>query len=203
MLVKICGMSEQHAIDRAAELGADMCGFIFHRPSPRHVDAAQAARLDSRGMERVGVFVSQSADEVAAVAEEARLDRIQLHGRQSAAFASVFPAEKVIRVLFPAEYASRDELQAAIDAFASTCGMYLLDAGMGGGNTLDWHALSGLRFPHPWLLAGGLGADNAAEAVAACAPDGVDMNSRLEDAPGRKSLERMEKAFAVLNKVRG
>lgn len=203
MLIKICGMTEQHAIDRAAELGADMCGFVFHPASPRCVSPAQAAGLETHGMARVGVFVEQSPEEIAAVMRGARLDFIQLHGGQGAEFASVFPAKKVIRVLFPATCASRDELQAAIDSFASTCGMYLLDAGMGGGKTLDWHALAGLCFPHPWMLAGGLGADNAAEAVVACAPDGVDMNSRLEDAPGRKSLERMEKAFAVLNKVRG
>lgn len=201
--VKICGMSEQSAIDLAASLGADMCGFVFHPSSPRCISPAQTAGLDTHGMARVGVFVEQSAEEIAAIMRGARLDYIQLHGGQSAEFASIFPAKKVIRVLFPARYASREKLQAAIDSFASTCGMYLLDAGMGGGKTLDWNALAGLRFPHPWMLAGGLGADNVAEAVAACSPDGVDMNSRLEDAPGHKSLEHMEHAFAVLNKVRG
>ena len=201
--VKICGMSEQSLIDRAAELGADMCGFIFHPASPRNVSPAQAAGLDTHGMARVGVFVEQSAEEIATVMRGARLDFIQLHGGQSAEFASVFPAHKVIRVLFPAKYASREALQADIDAFAPTCGMYLLDAGMGGGKTLDWASLAGLRFPHPWMLAGGLGADNVAEAVAACLPDAVDMNSRLEEVRGRKSPELLEKAFAVLRKVRG
>ncbi|MBQ8664952.1 MAG: hypothetical protein IJ474_04125 [Mailhella sp.] len=201
--VKICGMNEQSAIDHAASLGADMCGFVFHPTSPRCVSPAQAAELDTHGMARVGVFVEQSAEEIVTIVRGARLDYIQLHGGQSAEFASIFPAKKVIQVLFPARYASREKLQADIDSYASTCGMYLLDAGMGGGKTLDWNALAGLRFPHPWMLAGGLEADNVAEAVAACSPDGVDMNSRLEDIPGRKSLERMEHAFAVLNKVRG
>ena len=201
--VKICGMSEQSVIDRAAALGADMCGFIFHPASPRSVSPAQAAGLDTHGMARVGVFVEQSPEEIATVMRGARLDFIQLHGGQSAEFASVFPAHKVIRVLFPAEYASQEALQADIDAFAPTCGMYLLDAGMGGGKTLDWASLADLRFPHPWMLAGGLGGDNVVEAVAACLPDAVDMNSRLEKVRGRKSPELLEEAFAVLRKVRG
>ena len=92
--VKICGMREQKLIDRIAELGADMCGFIFYPPSPRNVSPEEAARLETHGMKRVGVFVEQSVEEIAAIAHEARLDFIQLHGGQSAEFASNFPAEK-------------------------------------------------------------------------------------------------------------
>lgn len=200
MLIKICGMSEQPVIDRAAALGADMCGFIFHPASPRHVTADRAAALDTHGMARVGVFVEQSEEEAASIAQEARLDFIQLHGGQSAAFTAGFARERIIRVLWPKRYASLEALQADIEAFASACGLYLLDAGMGSGVTLDWPALAGLRFPHPWMLSGGLGPDNVREALAACSPDGLDLNSRLESSPGRKSLERMEALFAVLGK---
>lgn len=195
LLVKICGMSEQKLIDQAAELGTDMCGFIFHPASPRNVSPAQAASLDTHGMKRVGVFVHQGVEEIEAIVREAKLDLIQLHGGQSSEFAAHLPAEKVIRVLWPNRYGSQEELQKDIDTFAPTCGMYLLDAGMGSGMTLDWTALSGLHFPHPWMLSGGLGPDNVLEAVAACKPDGLDMNSRLESAPGRKSPELLANVF--------
>jgi phosphoribosylanthranilate isomerase len=199
--VKICGMSEQSLIDKAAELGADMCGFIFHPASPRNVSPAQAASLDTHGMKRVGVFVHQSVEEIEAIVSEARLDLIQLHGGQSAGFAAHFPAEKVIRVLWPNRYGSQAELQADIDAFAPTCGMYLLDAGMGSGMTLDWPALAGLRFPHPWMLSGGLGPDNVLDALAACEPDVLDMNSRLESSPGHKSPDLLDSVFAKLSQL--
>ena len=78
--------------------------------------------------------------------------------------------------------------------------MYLLDAGMGSGMTLDWPSLAGLRFPHPWMLSGGLGPDNADAALAACSPNGLDMNSRLESSPGIKSPELLEKVFSRLRK---
>lgn len=196
--VKICGMSEQTLIDHAAALGTDMCGFIFHPQSPRNVSPGQAASLQTHGMKRVGVFVGQSVDEVEAIMREARLDLIQLHGGQSAGFAAHFRPESVIRVLWPKSYACLEDLQSDIDAFAPTCGMYLLDAGMGSGMTLDWASLRGLRFPHPWMLSGGLGPDNVQEALSSCSPDGVDLNSRLESAPGRKSPERIEKVMALL-----
>ena len=197
--VKICGMSEQSLIDQAAGLGADMCGFIFHPASPRNVSPAHAASLETHGMKRVGVFVHQSVEEVEAIVREARLDLIQLHGGQSTEFAAQVPAEKVIRVLWPNRYESQAELQADIDAFAPTCGMYLLDAGMGSGMVLDWTALSGLRFPHPWMLSGGLGPDNVLDALTACEPDMIDMNSRLESEPGRKSPELLSRVFAKLS----
>ncbi|WP_446425578.1 phosphoribosylanthranilate isomerase [Mailhella sp.] len=200
MLIKICGMIEQHIVDRAVALGADMCGFIFHPSSPRHVTAAQAVALDTRGMARVGVFVEQSEEEAARIAQEARLDFIQLHGGQSAVFTAGFATERIIRVLWPKRYASLAALQADIDALAPACGLYLLDAGMGSGMTLDWPSLAGLRFPHPWMLSGGLGPDNVRQALASCSPDGLDLNSRLESSPGRKSLERMEALFAALGK---
>lgn len=194
MWIKICGMSEQAAIDRAAALGVDLCGFVSYSRSPRDIDAEHAARLDTHGMARVGVFVSNNADEIRRFAETARLDFIQMHGGQSVEIARQFPAEKVIRVLWPPKYETMAALQADIDNFASTCGRYLLDAGMGSGMTLDWTVLDKLRFPHPWFLSGGLGPQNIGQALKACHPDGVDLNSKLEDAPGHKSAVLMESA---------
>ena len=72
MRIKICGMTEQPLIDRAAAMGFDMCGFIFHEPSPRNILPAQSAALDTHGMARVGVFVRQSVEEVRSAMAEAR-----------------------------------------------------------------------------------------------------------------------------------
>lgn len=159
----------------------------------------QAGQLDTHGMKRVGVFVEQTAEEIDVIVRDARLDYIQLHGGQGAGFAAMFSAERIIRVLWPNRYASQAELQADIDAFAPTCGMYLLDAGMGSGIMLDWVSLRGLSFPHPWMLSGGLGPENVNEALALCQPGGIDVNSRLEVIPGRKDPERLEQLFRALS----
>lgn len=198
MWIKICGMSDQAAIDRAAALGVDFCGFVSYEKSPRDIDAEHAARLDTHGMARVGVFVHGDIDEMKRFKETARLDFIQLHGGQSVELARSFPAEEVIRVLWPPRYETEEALQADIDRFASSCGRYLLDAGLGSGMTLDWTALDSLRFPHPWFLSGGLGPRNIGQALAVCHPDGVDLNSKLEDAPGHKSAALIEDAVKAV-----
>jgi phosphoribosylanthranilate isomerase len=85
-------------------------------------------------------------------------------------------------------------LQSLCAPFADCCAMFLLDAGMaggGGGRPLPWELLDGLTLPKPWILAGGLGPDNVAEALAACSPFGVDGNSALECSPGVKDHEKL------------
>lgn len=203
-LIKICGMREQPALDHAAALGVDLCGFIFAK-SPRTISPEAAAELDSRGMERVGVFVTDDMRFIAETARLARLDRIQLHGDQSitcaGALARRLGAECLIRVLWPDRYPDRRTLEEVMSRHAPTVGAFLLDAGLSGGGSgkrIGVENLHGLRVPRPWLLAGGLTAENVREAVEACAPDGVDFNSGLESEPGRKDPSRMRAALAAL-----
>ena len=201
MRIKVCGLTRQADADAAARLGAAFCGFIFHPASPRHVTPATAAGLKTGAMARVGVFVEQEAEEIAAVMEAARLDYAQLHGAQSRACAERLGAGRVIRVLWPERFADRGELVAAMEAHAPACAWFLLEAGHAGGGSgrsLDWSHLAGLRPPRPWLLAGGLTPANAAAAVAACYPDGLDFNSGVEEAPGKKSPELLAAAVAAV-----
>ncbi|MCD7982907.1 MAG: phosphoribosylanthranilate isomerase [Desulfovibrio sp.] len=200
MLIKICGLTRQADVDEAARLGARFCGFIFHPKSPRCLAPEQAARLESGSMQRVGVFVEQSADEILRVMREARLDLAQLHGGQSVACARAVGAERVIRVIWPDRYMHRAQLHSELQKHAEACAWYLLDAGLAGGGSgkrLEWQDLYGLRAPHPWLLAGGLNTDNVRRALAQCAPDGVDFNSGIEDAPGRKNSQKMAAAVTA------
>ena len=201
MWIKICGMSDQDAIDKAASLGVNMCGFVSFHPSPRDITAEKAALLDTHGMSRVGVFVNSDVDEIRRFMETARLDFVQLHGCQSVEFARRFPVEKIIRVLWPPKYETVEALQIDIDRFASSCSWYLLDAGMGSGMPLDWTVMEKLHFPHPWFLSGGLGPQNLLQALSICRPDGVDLNSKLEDTPGHKSTALIEEAVKAIRSV--
>lgn len=203
MRIKFCGLRRQEDVDAAARLGADAAGFIFHPASPRACLPEAAAALSSPGLARVGVFVEQTEEEIARIMALARLDVAQLHGAQdTAACARRLGAERLWRVIWPRRYADAAALQAALDAEAPYCAAFLLDAGTGGGGSgcaLDWAALEGLRRSRPWWLAGGLGPDNVAAALAACRPDGLDVNSGVEDAPGMKNREKMA---AVMRAVR-
>lgn len=208
LLVKICGMRNQEDVDCAAAAGADMCGFVFARQSPRALTPAQAAALDSRGMLRVGVFVTSNAQAVAEAAMEACLDFVQLHGSQpeecAGQLAGILGARRIIRTLWPARYGGLEDLAEDMQRHAACAGMFLLEAGTEGGGSgrrMDV-PLRGLRAPRPWILAGGLNPKNVGAAIKDCEPDGVDFNSGLESAPGRKSAQRIRAAVAAVREYR-
>ena len=206
MLIKVCGLTRQQDLDMAASLGAGMCGFIFHPRSPRYVAPDHVASLESGKMLRVGVFVDQEAEEICRIMAEARLDMAQLHGRQNLDCAKAVGVQRVIRVIWPGRYCHRALLYNELQKHAGACACYLLDAGLAGGGSgsrLDWQDLNHLPAPHPWLLAGGLSADNIGQAVSFCSPDGVDFNSGVEDAPGQKNAQKLAAALAVAAKQKG
>ena len=198
LLVKICGMTRPGDVTGCAEAGADLLGFIFAAQSPRRVTPAQAAALPRTTAARVGVFVEQTLDEVLAIMREADLDMAQLHGGQSPEFCRAVGQDRVIRAFWPRKHPDAASLAAEIAAFDGAIRFALLDAGTSGGGhgtPLDFAALAGLRPPMPWLLAGGLGPDNVAEAVRIAAPAGVDLNSGVESSPGLKELEKVRRSL--------
>lgn len=201
MLLKFCGLRRQEDVALAICLGGTHAGFVFHAGSPRCVDALQVARLDSGPLCRVGVFTGQDSGEIARIMRLARLDMAQLHADQSVACARRLGAERVIRVLWPQRHADTASLLAEAARHADSCALYLLDAGRAGGGsggTLAWEELAGLRLPHPWFLAGGLSALNMRQALRYCRPDGVDCNSGVEDAPGRKNAAAMRQVARLV-----
>lgn len=208
--VKVCGMTSPEDAAMCADLGASMLGFIFHPGSPRNVSPSlPAAMARVSTVTTVGVFVKQDAQETARILEAGGLDLAQLHGGQDEEFCEAVGPERVIKVVWPERYASKEELQAELDRFAPCCSWFLFDAGTSGGGhgtTLDLSFLDDLAIPRPWLLAGGLGPETikaVLELRPENQPDAVDLNSGVESAPGVKSrdkLERtLEKIFACKN----
>lgn len=203
--IKVCGQTHPATVDCAAAYGARFVGFIFHSKSPRCISPERAAGIPSNNVKRVGVFVRQGAEEILPIMQRARLDFAQLHGQQGTDVAKIVGPQRIIRVLWPEQAGSVEALQEQIDAWAPYCAYYLLDAGTAGqggtGRRMAVGDFNQLRFPHPWILAGGLNADNIAEALHECTPDGVDLNSGVELAPGMKSPDKMLEVFTALSKA--
>lgn len=190
-LVKICGQTSAASAEASLAMGASFLGFIFHRSSPRSITPERAAGISTHSARRVGVFVRQGAAEIRDTMQRAGLHYAQLHGRQSIADAQSIGAERVIRVLWPQSCAGPAELQSQLDAWAPHCAYFLLDAGKnpgdgGTGQALEVAQLARLRMPRPWFLAGGLTAQNLPLLLTHCTPDGIDLNSGVELAPGLK-----------------
>lgn len=197
-LVKVCGMTRPEDVLGCTEAGADLLGFIFAAKSPRCLTPGQAAALPRTTAKRVGVFVEQTLPEVLAIMKEADLDLAQLHGGQNPDFCQAVGPDRVIRAFWPQKHPDLGSLAAEMAAFAGAIRFALLDAGTSGGGhgtSLDFDALAELSPPMPWLLAGGLGPDNVAEAVRIAKPNGVDLNSGVESSPGLKDLAKVRRSL--------
>ncbi len=206
LLVKICGLTRQADVDKCLELKADLAGFVFHEGSPRNISPKTAADIDTGPLMRVGVFVRQNPAEVRAIMRQADLHLAQLHGDQNEEFCDQIGKKKVMRVFWPARYATREALEAEIARFDDYTRFVLLDAGQSGGGhgeSLDFTLLKGLACRKTWFLAGGLGPENICQALGTCAPCGVDLNSGVESAPGIKDHERLIQTFAQLCRIAG
>ena len=184
MMVKVCGITTQEDATAAEQAGADALGFNFYPRSPRYIAPAAAAQIRTTAL-RVGVFVDEPPLVVRAIAEEAGLDVVQLHGSERPAD---YPGLRVWK-------AFRVTLGDATGAEA-----VLLDGpAPGSGESFDWARIPSTT--HPLILAGGLGPDNVADAIRQVRPWGVDACSRIESAPGSKDHNKMRRFIETAHMV--
>lgn len=186
--IKICGLRSPGMALTAAKQGADAIGLVFYEPSPRAVDIETAQRIVDvlpPFVSAVGLFVNAEPDYVREVLTTVRLDLLQFHGDEDAAYCRQFkrPYLKAIRVnpdLDLLEYATR-----YIDAKAILVDAYVPGVPGGTGESFDWTLLPP-HFPLPLILSGGLHQDNVAEAIQLTNPWAVDVSSGVESSKGIK-----------------
>ena len=199
LLVKICGLSTRETLDVALGAGADMVGFVFFPPSPRHLSLETARELGRQAKGRAAkVALTVDADDatLSNIVETLQPDLLQLHGKETTArlrdIKAKFglPVMKVIAVETSADLA-------VLPGFAGVADRILFDARPpkgatrpgGLGAVFDWQLLSKLELKLPYMVSGGLTADNVAEAVCVTSAGGVDVSSGVESASGIKDPE--------------
>ncbi|MDX6664863.1 MAG: phosphoribosylanthranilate isomerase [Solirubrobacteraceae bacterium] len=195
--IKHCGITSVEDAELAVEAGAWALGMIFWPQSPRSCApdvAVEIGRRTRRRVELAGVFVDQSLDEIAALAEMVPLSLVQLHGTEGTAFCAEVARRTGARVIKAERIASKADLQ-ALQAFRSV-DYHLVDAHVEGlrggtGQTLDWSLLAGRHSEVPLILSGGLTPENVGEAVTRVAPSAVDVASGTESAPGVKDPDKL------------
>jgi phosphoribosylanthranilate isomerase len=189
MFVKVCGLSTPASVRAAAEAGADAVGFVLTR-SPREVTLEQVRNLLGHlphGLPAVGVFRHEPAADAVAIARQAGLVWIQLHGDRSPA--DVRTAHdaglKLIRAV------TMDAAPEAFDDWGED--LLLIDAAVpGSGEAWDYGSVQALALHgRRWLLAGGLDPANVARAAAEAGAWGVDVSSGVESARGIKDLAKI------------
>lgn len=193
--VKVCGTTRLEDALWAVECGADAIGFIFYKKSPRCVTAKTAKDICSQlppFVNRVGVFVNETADRINRIAERCGLNVVQLHGDESPGFCKKIKVRviKAVRVKNAASLKALSDYK--VDGFLLDT--YQKDHWGGTGKVFDWQLARKAKKAGPVILAGGLNPRNVNDAVRQVQPYGVDVSSGVEASPGKKDRKKV-KAF--------
>jgi phosphoribosylanthranilate isomerase len=199
--VKICGITSVADALAACEAGAGMLGLNFYPKSPRAISIQTAAELLAKiraelptAVQVFGVFVNADSAEIKRVANNLKLDAVQLHGDEDRAMVSEIAS---IAPVFKALRAGADFSAATLENYPDASG-FLFDAADvrpgqygGTGRLSDWGVAQQASRGYKVILAGGLNAGNVAAAIRQVRPYAVDVASGVESAPGRKDFEQV------------
>jgi phosphoribosylanthranilate isomerase len=201
--VKICGLATVGDVRACADAGANYMGLVFFEKSPRNITIPAARELAFAaplGLAKVALVVNPSDAELDAITATVPLDMLQLHGRETPERVAEVKARYGLPVMKAVGIADGDDLP-KLESYFGVADQILVDAKppkggeLPGGNGLsfDWRLIAGRRWPCPWMLAGGLTPENVAEAVKMTGAKQVDVSSGVEDAPGQKNAELIQK----------
>jgi phosphoribosylanthranilate isomerase len=201
LIVKICGLSTPETLDAALDAGADMVGFVFFPPSPRHLAFETARVLAGRvrgRAQKVALTVDAEEKFLQSVVEALQPDILQLHGVESTDRIEALRSAFGLSVMKAVPIAVKDDLK-RIATYAAVADRLLFDARApreatrpgGLGNTFDWRLLQNVNPGVPFMLSGGLDADNVGEALRITRAPGIDVSSGVERAPGVKDPDKI------------
>lgn len=209
MRIKVCGMTQLEQVDKLSEYGATFAGFIFYPKSPRyvfkHMTTTQIRKENN--INKVGVFVNATIEEVLHMVDECRLHMVQLHGDETPKY-----CEKIadyVSVVKAFRLSDNDSVEWMIRPYMDVCDMFMFDtmgAGYGGtGKKFDWSILKGKTIGKPFFLSGGIDPadDEKLKAFAnepvAKAMFAIDINSKFEVSPGIKDMAKVKAFCKSLN----
>jgi phosphoribosylanthranilate isomerase len=199
LIVKICGLSTRETLDVALDAGADMVGFVFFPPSPRHLSLETARDLGKhvkRRATKVALTVDADDATLANIVETLQPDILQLHGIETVARLRDIKQKFGLPVMKVLAVATASDL-ASLPGYAAVSDRILFDARApkdatrpgGLGAVFDWHVLEKLDLALPFMVSGGLNAGNVTDAVRVSRAGGVDVSSGVERSPGIKDPE--------------
>ena len=193
MLVKICGITRLTEARHAVACGVDALGFVFWPKSPRYIAPERAVEIIATlpaHVTTVGVFVNESVAGIRAIVEGTGIGVVQLHGDETPDYASALS-----RPVWRAFTVERAEAMSSAWPPETTV---LVDASDpvrrgGTGVKVDWQRAAGIARAHRIVLAGGLTPENVVEAIETVRPYGVDVSTGVEDSPGVKNVDKIER----------
>jgi phosphoribosylanthranilate isomerase len=211
-MIKVCGMREPDNINALQQLDVDFMGIIRYPKSKRFVDDHQKQKIESLTMNKgtVGVYVNASLPTILQDIIPLQLDIIQLHGDEDTAFAKALleldiKLFKAFQINEEFDFTDLKPWQQLADEFKGKL-FFLFDTATknygGSGKKFNWEMLDNYKGDVPFLLSGGITADdaNAIKNFKHQMLLGVDLNSRFEDEPGLKNIEMIKSFIEKLRK---
>lgn len=205
--VKICGLSQPEHVAVAVEAGARYLGFVFFPKSPRNVSIETATALAADvppGVAKVALVVNAGNDLLDDIAARVPLDLWQLHGQETPARVAEVRARYGLPVMKAVGVADKGDL-AGLATYAQVADQILVDAKPpkdaevpgGQGVAFDWRLIAGRNWAKPWMLAGGLTAQNVKLAIGLTGARQLDVSSGVEVAPGQKDADLIRAFIAA------
>lgn len=196
MFIKVCGITRLTDALHAVQHGATALGFVFWPKSPRYVTPDGAAEIVAQlpsTVTTVGVFVNEAIDDIRAIVGRTGIGAVQLHGDEPPAYAEAI-GWPVLRSV------TLDDIDDVSSAWPGDVAL-LLDAADpirrgGTGQAVDWRRAAAAVQGRRVVLAGGLTAENVADAIATVKPYGVDVSSGVEESPGVKDFQKVAQFLA-------
>lgn len=199
--IKVCGMREKSNIQALSALPIDYIGFIFYAKSSRFVEENIAIDIPS-SIQKVGVFVNATFEEIKKKVEDHNLQVVQLHGDESPELCKLI--KNLGLTTFKAFGIDDDFEWDSISAYEDVVDYFLFDtkskAYGGTGQTFNWDKLRDNPYQKPYLLSGGISIDNIREA-ATFEDDrliGLDLNSKFESSPALKNIDLLTQALSSI-----
>lgn len=201
--IKVCGMRDKANIMEIGKLKPDFMGFIFYEHSPRFVRKDFVLPEDfCDAIQKTGVFVNAATGYVLETVKKYRLDYVQLHGDESAAYCEELKLKdvKVIKT-FPVDknfdFESAASYENAVEFF-----LFDTKGKNYGGNAavFDWNVLQKYNLRTPFFLSGGLSPENIHGVLKLKYPTlfAVDLNSGVELTPGLKDINKVSEIIKNL-----
>jgi len=201
--IKVCGITQLEQIRQLDELGVDYAGLIFYRQSERYM-LTRLKTTDVKdlavGLKKVGVFVNASEEEINTQVELYGLDIVQLHGDETPAFCKHISNSVSVIKAFRITKHNEQNIDWMIKPYEECCDYYLFDTNRKGayggtGEKFDWSILNSNTINKLFFLSGGIGLVDVEKLKAFHHPFfyAVDINSRIETAPGIKDMEQVKK----------
>ena len=196
MIIKVCGLRDVSNIREVVDLGVDMIGLNFYKPSPRYVDmeSDSIGALAEVKVSKVGVFVNEEADEVLRLVSEYGLNYVQLHGNESQF--EVEQLSKYVDVIRVIGVETEQDLQKASENVGEKYVLFDKKSPLYGGTGIkfDWELLNFYLGEVPFLLAGGIGPNEitSLQTIENKLFAGVDLNSKFEIEPANKDIDLLQ-----------